>query len=61
MKKDDRGHIAVETVCAFIPFVLLVVSILSLVNIVVLQARVHYALTQTAKTLSVYCYTLEAA
>ncbi|MCL2200613.1 MAG: hypothetical protein FWB75_01505, partial [Oscillospiraceae bacterium] len=25
------------------------------------QARVHYALTQTAKTLSVYCYTLEAA
>ena len=59
MCEDEKGYIVVETVCAFIPFVLLVVSILSLVNIVTLQARVHFALTQAAKTLSVYSYLLE--
>ena len=56
---DESGYVVVETVGAFIPFVLLVVSIISLVNIVTLQARVHYALTQAANTLSVYSYTLE--
>ena len=62
MKKtiaDENGYIVVETIGAFIPFLLLVVSILSLVNIVAVQARVHYALTQAANTLSMYCYTLE--
>jgi len=58
MRKDDSGYIVVETVGAFIPFLLLVISILSLVNIVTLQARVHNALTQTAMTLSVYGYVL---
>jgi len=56
---NDGGYIVVETVGAFIPFVLLVISILSLVNIVAVQARVHYALTQAANTLSMYSYTLE--
>jgi hypothetical protein len=60
MRKDDGGYIVVETVGTFIPFVLLVVSILSLVNIVALQARVHFALTQAANTLSMYCYVLNS-
>ena len=55
----DDGYIVVETVGAFVPFIFLVVSILSLVNIVTLQTRVHYALTQAANTLSMYCYALE--
>jgi len=59
MHKDEKGYVIVETVCAFIPFVFLIISILSLINIVTLQARVHYALTQAAKTLSVYSYILE--
>ena len=62
MKKvceDDSGHIVVETIGAFVAFVLLVASILSLVNIVAVQARIHYALTQAANTLSVYSYVLE--
>ena len=59
MRTDDSGYIVVETVGAFVPFLLLVISILSLVNIVAVQARVHYAMTQAANTLSVYCYTLE--
>jgi len=60
MLKDENGYIVVETVGTFIPFVLLVVSILSLVNIVTLQARVHNALTQTASTISMYSYVLKA-
>lgn len=59
MRKDENGYIVVETLGTFIPFVLVVVSILSLVNIVTLQSRVHYALTQAANTLSMYSYTLE--
>jgi len=60
MQKDENGYIVVETVGTFIPFILLVISILSLVNIVTLQARVHNALTQTANTLSMYSYILKA-
>lgn len=59
MRKDENGYIVVETIGAFILFVLLITSILSLVNIVALQARVHYAITQAAQTLSMYSYTLE--
>lgn len=61
MRRGDDGYIVVETVGAFIPFVLLVVAILSLVNIVALQARIHNAMTQTAGALSMYSYVLEAA
>jgi len=57
--KDENGHIVVETVGTFIPLVLLMISILSLVNIVAVAARIHFALTQTALTLSVYSYLLK--
>ena len=56
---DENGYIVVETIGAFIPFLLLIISILSLINIVTVQARVHYALTQAANTFSMYSYTLE--
>ena len=59
MGKDEKGYIVVETIGSFILFLFLAISILSLVNIVTLQARIHSALTQTAKTMSVYAYTLE--
>jgi len=60
MNKDEYGYIVVETVGTFIPFMLLVISILSLVNIVTMQSRVHNALTQAASTLSMYSYVLKA-
>ncbi|MCL2813906.1 MAG: hypothetical protein FWD23_04840 [Oscillospiraceae bacterium] len=50
----ENGYITIETLGTFLPFVFLVVSILSLVNIVTVQTRVHYALTQAANTISVY-------
>lgn len=49
-----------ETIGCFILFVFLNAFILSLISIVVVQARIHYALTQAAQTLSMYTYTLEA-
>lgn len=60
LKKDTAGYIVVETTLSFTLFILLVVSILSLINIVTVQARIHYALTQTANELSMYSYVLDA-
>jgi hypothetical protein len=59
MRRDEGGYIVIETIGTFIPFLFLILSILALVNIVTLQARVHYALTQTAETLSMYSYAAE--
>lgn len=59
MGKDERGYIVVETIGAFLLLVLLMLSILSLVNIVVVQTRMHYALTQAAETISMYSYVLD--
>lgn len=60
MRRDERGYIVVETIVAFTLFVFLMASILSLINIVTVQARVHYALTQAAETVSMYSYALDA-
>ena len=56
--RNERGTILVEFVGSFLLFVLLIMSILSLVNIVTLQARMNYAITQTANSLSMYGYVL---
>ena len=60
MRRDENGYIVVEMIGAFIPFLLLIISILSLINIVTVQSRMHFALTQAANALSMYSYTLEA-
>lgn len=59
MRKNENGYIVVETTVAFTLFILLVESILSLIGIVTVQVRVHYALTQTANELSMYSYVIE--
>jgi hypothetical protein len=58
MRKDERGSILIEFVGSFLLFVLLIMSILTLVNIITVKARMHYALTQTANTVSMYGYVL---
>jgi len=60
VSKDEKGYIVVETIGSFMLFTLLMISILSLINIVTIQTRVHYALTQTANELSMYSYVLDA-
>jgi len=59
MLKDEKGYIVVETVGAFTLFVFFMASILALVSVVALQSRVHYAITQTAQTISMYSYIYE--
>lgn len=58
-RKDEGGYIVVETLGSFTMLVLFMVAILSLINITVVQARVHYAMTQAAQALSMYSYVLE--
>lgn len=58
MRRNEGGYIVVETMASFLLFVLLNISILSLINIVTVQSRIHYALTQAAEAVSVYTYTL---
>ena len=57
--RDEDGYIVVETVGAFMLFVFFIASILALINVVAIQAKVHYAITQTAQTLSMYSYFYE--
>ena len=61
MRKNEQGTILIEFVGSFLLFVLLIMSILSLVNIGTMQARMHYAMTQTANTLSMYGYVLNVS
>lgn len=58
MRKDQNGYIVLETLISFTLYFLFIISILSLVNIVTLQARIHYAMTQAAQTVSMYSYVL---
>lgn len=60
MRRRDGGYIVVESITCFVLFTFLMASILSLINIVVVQARIHYAITQAAETVSMYSYTLDA-
>lgn len=59
MRRDEKGYIVVETIGSFLLFTLLMVSILTLINLAAVQARIHNALTQTAETISMYSYVLE--
>ena len=56
MKKGEKGHIVVETLTSFTLLVCLMAAILSLINVVVIQSRVQYALNQTAQAVSMYEY-----
>ena len=56
MRKNEKGSILIEFVGSFLLFVLMIASILNLITIVTVQARMHYAITETAKALSMYGY-----
>lgn len=59
MRKNQDGYLVVETLGSFIPLVLVMVTILSLINLISLRSQVHYAITQTAGELSMYSYVLK--
>ena len=60
MGKDEKGYIVVETLIAFTLYLLAILSILSLVNISVVQSRVHYAITEACESVSMYSYVFQA-
>lgn len=61
MKDDQKGYIVVETAMAFTLFVFFVTSILTLINVVAVQARVHHAVSQAAIAVSMYDYSFHVA
>lgn len=60
MRKDEKGYIVVETLIAFTLYLLAILSILSLVNISVVQSRVHYAVTEACESVAMYSYVFQA-
>ena len=60
MGKDEKGYIVVETLIAFTLYLLAILSILSLVNISVVQSRVHYAVTEACESVAMYSYVFQA-
>lgn len=59
MVYNENGSMAVEAIGSFLLYFFAMMSILTLINISAVQARVHYAVTQTANTLSTYAYILD--
>lgn len=59
MLKDEKGYIVIETLLAFLLYFLAMLSILTLVNIAVVQSRIHYAISEACQSASMYSYILE--
>ena len=52
----EGGYIVIETLFSFTMLVMVMVVIISLINIVAIKSRIHYAITQTAQEISMYAY-----
>ncbi len=58
--QGQEGMLTVEAVLAFVPFLLVILGIISFINIYMVHNRIQYALFQTASELSAYTYLYEA-
>lgn len=54
--KDENGMVTVEATISLSSFMFAIVTILSVVNICIVQARMSYALNTTAREISQYSY-----
>ena len=59
MKQDRRGFIVIEATISMTLLIFFMTLLLSLISVVTLQARMHFAITQTAITISRYSYIFE--
>lgn len=57
--RDEQGHIVVEAVVVFVPFIILIALILSLIEFAFIHIRVQHALAQTAQQVSMYSYLID--
>ena len=53
---NEAGYIVVETLFSFTMLIMVMTVITSLINIVSIQSRIQYAITQTAQEMSMYAY-----
>ena len=52
----EGGYVVIETLFSFTMLIMVMTVIISLINIVAIQSRIHYAITQTAQEISMYAY-----
>lgn len=55
-RRQEAGMITVEAVLTLVPFILLVVGIISFINLFLLHNKIQYALYQAGSELSAYTY-----
>jgi len=53
---NEGGYIVVETLFSFTMLIMVMFIIISLINIVAIQSRIHFAISQTAQEMSMYAY-----
>ncbi len=59
-KTDERGMITVEAVLSLVPFILVILGIISFINIFAVHNKVQFAIYQAGNELASYTYIYEA-
>lgn len=60
MKRDEQGLLTVEAVLSLVPFIMVILGIISFINIYMVHNKIQYALYQVGSELSGYTYFYEA-
>lgn len=58
--KNEKGMMTVEAVLSLVPFIMVVLGIISFINIFMVHNKVQYAMYQAANELTAYTYFYEA-
>ena len=59
-KKNEYGMLTVEATLAFVPFLMVIIGIISFINIFMVHNRIQYAIFQAGSELSAYTYLYQA-
>ncbi len=59
-KQDERGMLTVEAIMSLVPFILVIVGIISFINIFMVHNKIQYAMYEAANEIAGYCYFYEA-
>lgn len=60
MKKNEQGLLTVEAVLSLVPFIIVILGIISFINIYMAHNKIQYALYQVGSELSGYTYFYQA-
>lgn len=59
-RKQERGMLTVEATLALVPFLMVILGIISFINVYMVHNRIQYAIFQVGSELSAYTYFYEA-